>query len=60
MKWEKKVKPKEGDWKIVTKFAYVPILVDGWWYWLEPYQKCYMWTKKYVGEGVIYRWLPIS
>ena len=63
MRWSKNIRPKEGDTKLISKFAWIPTLVGDTWYWLETYDRCYIWTEV-RGYGLAdipsYQWVPVD
>ena len=47
MRWEKKPHPKEGDTKVIRKFALWPREIENHWVWWEYYHSHYRWQWLY-------------
>lgn len=59
MRWQQKIKIKPGyeDRRVIVKFAFLPVLCNTTWIWLEKYLviQYYRWNLSHHGNG--FKWV---
>ncbi len=57
MRWLKKPERPEGMTRRVIKFAWMPVLIDEFYVWLERYTETHTWTREYDGYSYVKGWV---
>lgn len=61
MRWRSKIKPKNGDYRTIIKFSFLPIDIDGVTIWLEKYIEFQMYVHERISPSdLIMKWYVVK